>query len=99
MLTRMQRSIKQWVTERLNLPEDILMDVPRLTMIGQLHLHVENHHGVLHFSKDYIRLKLSKGELLIYGENFVIKKIYPEELLLEGIISEIKYSTEYDKGG
>ncbi|RSL30891.1 sporulation protein YqfC [Salibacterium salarium] len=99
MLTRMKRSMKQWMTEKLSLPEDILMDVPRLTMIGQLHLHVENHRGVLHFSNEYIRLKLSQGELIIQGEDFVIKKIYPEELLLEGVISEVKYSNGHDKGG
>ncbi|WP_051302184.1 sporulation protein YqfC [Salibacterium aidingense] len=90
---------KRWLTEKLTLPEDVLLDTPRLTMIGQHQLHVENHRGVLFFSKETIRLKLAEGELLIKGEQFIIKKIYPEELLIEGKIREVAYPGGKTEGG
>ncbi|SDH47681.1 sporulation protein YqfC [Alteribacillus persepolensis] len=99
MFDRFKQNAKYWVTGKMNLPEDVLLDVPRLTMIGQLHLHVENHRGVLHFSKELVRLKLTYGELAIKGHDFVIKTILPNELLLEGTIDEVSYLNDKEAGG
>ncbi|SFE28918.1 sporulation protein YqfC [Alteribacillus iranensis] len=99
MFDRFKKSAKYWITGKMNIPEDVLLEVPRLTMIGQLHLHVENHRGILHFSKDQVRLKLSNGELIVEGKQFVIKNILPDELLLEGRIDEIRYVNSESRGG
>lgn len=90
-MRKLKRKFKQWVTDQMDLPQDVLMDLPRLTMIGQLHLYIENHRGVLRFSQQELRLLLAKGQLLIKGEQFVIKSILPEELLLEGKIDSVLY--------
>ena len=60
-------------------------------MVGQLHIYIENHKGLLTFSDKEIRILLSKGQLLVKGESFVIKTILPEELLLEGRIEQVLY--------
>lgn len=65
--------------------------MPRITMIGQIHIYIENHRGVLQFSSKEVRLLLSQGQLLIKGEQFIIKTILPEELLLEGKIDQVIY--------
>lgn len=93
-MKKLKRRFKQWVTDQMDLPTDVLMDLPRLTMIGQLHLYIENHRGVLKFSEGELRLLLVHGQLLIKGEQFVIKTILPEELLLEGKINSVVYLDE-----
>ncbi len=60
-------------------------------MIGQIHIYIENHKGLLLFSDDEVRILLKQGQLLIKGKGFVIKMILPEELLLEGKIIEVTY--------
>ncbi|MFC5713431.1 sporulation protein YqfC [Thalassorhabdus alkalitolerans] len=97
-MKRWKQTFKQWLTREMDLPADVLMDVPRITMIGQLHLYIENHRGVLHFTKTQIRLRLTQGELLVEGKEFVIKSILPEELLLEGVIDKVTYITEQNGG-
>lgn len=93
-MKKWKRRFKQWVTDQMDLPSDVLMELPRLTMIGQLHLYIENHRGVLKFSQEELRLLLAQGQLLIRGEQFVIKTILPEELLLEGKIDSVVYLDE-----
>ncbi len=83
--------MRNWLTNKLELPADVTMDLPRITMIGQLHIYIENHRGLLSFSDDELRLLLKQGQLLIKGESFVIKMIQPEELLLEGKIEQVTY--------
>ncbi len=93
----MTNRIKKWVTEQMQLPADVTMDLPRITMIGQLHIYIENHRGVLQFSNKELRLLLKEGQLLVTGDQFVLKTILPEELLLEGRIDKVMFINEEEK--
>jgi sporulation protein YqfC len=89
---KLQQKLKRWAVGAMNLPPDLLLDMPRITMIGPLQMYVENHQGVLFFNDQEVRFLLSnKGQLLVRGQNFVIRKILPEEVMLEGRIREIRY--------
>ncbi|WP_227934928.1 sporulation protein YqfC [Alkalihalobacillus deserti] len=90
-MKKMRQQMKNWMTKQMQLPADVMMDLPRITMIGQLHIYIENHRGVLRFSNQELRLLLKQGQLLIKGDNFVIKTILPEELLLEGRIDQVLF--------
>lgn len=90
-MNRLTNRIKKWVTEQMQLPADVMMDLPRITMIGQLHIYIENHRGVLQFSTNELRLLLKEGQLLVTGDQFVLKTILPEELLLEGRIDKVTF--------
>ncbi|KGA98439.1 hypothetical protein AJ85_02645 [Alkalihalobacillus alcalophilus ATCC 27647 = CGMCC 1.3604] len=93
-MKKFKNKMRTWVTNKWQLPPDILMDLPRITMVGQLHIYIENHRGVLRFSNQELRLRLKQGQLLIKGDAFVIKTILPEELLLEGRIDQVTYINE-----
>lgn len=93
-MKRWKQKLKNWLTEQMDLPKDVLMDLPRITMIGHIHIYIENHRGVLQFSNEELRLLLTNGQLLIKGERFVIKTILKEELLLEGKIAQVIYIHE-----
>lgn len=91
MTKKWGEQMRSWLTKSLNLPEDVMLDLPRITMIGQLHIYIENHRGLLAFSDKEVRLMLEKGQLLIKGESFTIKTILPEEILIEGKIEKLVY--------
>ncbi|KYD22439.1 MAG: sporulation protein YqfC [Caldibacillus debilis] len=86
--------LRKWIAKQLDLPEDVMMNLPRLTMVGQIHLYIENHRGLLSFSDSEIRVRLSRGQLLVKGSSLVIKAILPEELLLEGMIEHVIFIQE-----
>lgn len=75
----------------LELPSDVVLDLPRLTVVGFLQLYIENHRGVLLFNDEELRLLLKKGQLLIRGKNLVIRLILKEEMMVEGSIAQITY--------
>ncbi|MFF2456651.1 sporulation protein YqfC [Peribacillus simplex] len=88
------KKVKQLMTKTMDLPQDVMMDLPRITMIGQLHIYIENHRGLLAFSDSEVRLMLKNGQLLIKGNAFVIKTILPEEIMLEGKIDKVYFINE-----
>ncbi|MFC3882967.1 sporulation protein YqfC [Bacillus songklensis] len=89
-----KQQMKSWVTKKMELPADVLTDLPRVTMVGQIHIYIENHKGLLAFSDKEIRILLKQGQLLIKGQDLVIKVIMPEEIVLEGKIGQVLYLDE-----
>ena len=94
MAKKWGQKVRNWMTEKMDLPQDVMMDLPRITMIGQIHVYIENHRGLLVFTDKELRLLLKQGQLLIKGKSFVIKTILPEEILLEGKIDQVVYINE-----
>ena len=90
-MTRISRKLRNWTYEKLDLPQDIVFNLPRLTMIGNKELFIENHNGVIHFSPDKLILALAQGSLEIEGSELMIRSILPQEVLIEGTVKQIKY--------
>ena len=75
----------------LDLPQDVVFDVPRITMIGNLQLYVENYRGVVQFSETGLILELSQGKLEVVGKRLSIRAILPEEVFIEGEIEQVSF--------
>ncbi|WHY76173.1 sporulation protein YqfC [Neobacillus sp. WH10] len=98
MAKKWGQRVRNWMANKMDLPQDVMMDLPRITMIGQIHVYIENHRGLLAFTDKELRLLLKQGQLLIKGKTFVIKTILPEEILLEGKIDQVIYLTDNSGG-
>lgn len=85
------RKLRKLTSKFLELPQDVVLDLPRITMIGNLQLYIENHRGVIGFSSTQLLLRLSVGTLDIRGEQLVIRSIFTEEVFIEGIIHDVQY--------
>jgi len=88
---RLTRKWNQFAAKMLALPQDVVHDMPRITMIGNMQLYVENHQGVLHFTNDTLLLQLTKGRVEVRGQNLTIRAIQTEEVFIEGLIEGVKY--------
>lgn len=91
MLRRWNKRLRRMTASMLDLPQDVIFDLPRITMIGNMQLYIENHRGVLGFSDQQLMLKLSVGQLEIFGKDLVIRAILPEEVFIEGEVQDIRY--------
>lgn len=88
---RLPRFMNHFAAQMLDLPQDVVHDLPRITMIGNVQLYVENHQGVLHFSSELLKLQLTKGRVEVTGKDLVIRAILKEEVFIEGIITGVSY--------
>jgi len=89
-MSRMKRKFRKMTAQLLDMPQDVVYDLPRLTIIGDRQLYIENHRGIVHFSNEKLRLALSKGEIEITGSGLVIRTIWTEEIFVEGVITNIE---------
>ncbi len=75
----------------LEIPQDIVLDLPRITMLGNKQLLVENHKGIIEYTPSLVRIKLNQGELFIAGEDLSLGNLQAEQILVEGVVREVKY--------
>lgn len=90
-MNRWRQRLKKGLIKYMALPHDIILELPRITMIGQIHVYIENHQGLEVFTENELKLKAPKGYIQITGTSFVLKMMYPAEVLLEGTISDVKF--------
>lgn len=83
--------IKQNVSDILELPKDIVMDLPKITMLGNLQVYIENHKGILEYSKELVRIKCKNGSIKVEGFGMIIKTIVTEEIMIIGEIHKIEF--------
>ena len=88
-MPHVSRKLRKWTAAMLDLPQDVVQDLPRITLIGGIQLTVENHRGVLHFSPDKLRLGMERGELEVTGADLVIRTIGAEDVSVEGRIMSV----------
>ncbi|WP_425057565.1 hypothetical protein SCACP_20810 [Sporomusa carbonis] len=75
----------------LEIPQDIVLDLPRITMLGNKQLLIENHKGIIEYTPSLVRIKLNQGELFIQGSDLTLGNLQAEQILVEGVVQEVKY--------
>jgi sporulation protein YqfC len=87
----MRNQIKKKAVAALELPGEVALDLPKITLTGNLFVSVENHRGIATFSPDGVRIMVRAGEVAVAGRNLVIRSIAPEELVIEGEIQGVTF--------
>lgn len=83
--------IKKGLAEILELPKDIILDLPKIIMIGNLQIYIENHKGILEYTDNRIRINTKNGILRIIGKNLILKNIVAEEIFIVGEINQVEF--------
>jgi sporulation protein YqfC len=84
--------LKEKVAEVLELPKEIVLNVPKLTMVGNGGLIIENYKGVIQYEETKVRINTSIGVIKIMGEGLVIKEITSENIMVDGKIISIEFN-------
>lgn len=83
--------LREKVTEALELPKEIVLDLPKLTMLGNGDLVIENYKGIIEYDSSRIRVNTGRWIIKITGEVLVIKEITAEDIMINGMISSLEF--------
>lgn len=85
------KNFKQAAAEALDLPKDVVLNLPKITVIGETDVVVENFCGVLEYTADCIRLNLRQSILTVRGSGLDIRSITDEDVGITGRITAIEF--------
>jgi sporulation protein YqfC len=82
---------KEAIANKLDLPRDILLNLPKITILANSEINIENHKGVVIFEEEQIKINSNIGPISIYGKDFKILFIGGNTITLSGKFKSIVY--------
>lgn len=82
--------IKANLSDALELPLDITLDLPKICIIGNKEVSINNHKGIIEYGSKLIRINSKIGIIKVIGSYLEIKNILAEEILIIGDIENIE---------
>lgn len=83
--------IKEKVADVLELPREVVLNVPKLTMVGSRNLMIENYKGIIEYDNTLIRVNTGTGMIRITGERLFLKEITSEDIMVDGEIKSLEF--------
>ena len=82
---------KETIAEKLDIPRDIVLNLPKITVTGDNEIVIENHKGVILFEEGQIKINSTIGMIEINGSKFEVLFMGGNTLTLSGKFKSIAY--------
>ena len=86
-----EASFKEKLSDFLDMPGEIVADIPKITLVGNKEVTIENYNGIIEFGENVVRLNTKVGIIKIVGVNIDIKNITAEEIIVFGGIRSFEF--------
>lgn len=86
-----KKRLKRQMSDMLEIPSDIILDLPKVVLVGDLQVFIENHRGIVEYSAESVRVNVGDYEVAVSGEGLLLRNILPDEICLEGRIKSVQF--------
>jgi sporulation protein YqfC len=87
----LKNKVKRQLSDYMDLPGDIMMDFPKIVLVGNVQVFIENHRGIQEYNPKLVRVVVSDKVIEVTGENLTLRNIMPDEICVEGQISGLVF--------
>ena len=85
------KTLKTNLTTALDLPKEIMLNLPLITITGKNNMSIENYKNIIEYSQKKIRISTSEGIVSIEGTNLFLKELSKDLIVITGNISNIEF--------
>ena len=86
--------INRDLSEALELPKEVLLNLPVLTILGTSDILIENHLGIISLENNEILLKTREFNIRIKGNNLQLNELSREGVKVLGSIDGVEFIKE-----
>ena len=79
------------INEFLEIPEEVITDKPKITILGFEELVIENYKNILEYEEVFIKVNTYIGAINITGFNLKLIQMNAEDLMITGTIDSIDF--------
>ncbi len=91
--TEADLSIHEKVINTLELPKDLMLGAPIVTVTGRKELVITNYKGILEYEDSFIRIQTKTCRIVISGVRLAIDYYTNEEMKITGFFEAIQYES------
>jgi sporulation protein YqfC len=90
-MDKRKEALTKVMAEFLEIPKDLILDLPKITIIGRNEVYLENHRGIIEYLPNRLRINLTRGFLEIEGRDLEIKALMADEISIYGQVNSVRY--------
>ena len=83
--------LRKNVTEALDLPREIMLNLPLISMVGQEEVTIENYKGILEYNEEVVRIGTAAGVLKLAGRGLCLKQLSGECMVVCGKVESLEF--------
>lgn len=87
------KGFKRNMTQALELPKEVILNLPLLSLVGREELTIENYKGIVEYGEEKIRINTAVGILKIEGRKLFLAHITAENITVTGSIAKFEFLT------
>ena len=91
MSDNIKKDVRERIADFLVLPKEVVLDYPKILLIGNTQITIENYRGIVEYDSQKIRINTEKGIIKILGDKLEINTVTIEEINISGIISNVEF--------
>ncbi|MBO5329916.1 sporulation protein YqfC [Anaerotignum sp.] len=85
--------LRKNVTEALELPKEIMLNLPLISLVGREEVTIENYKGILEYGEELVRIGTAAGVLRLTGSGLCLKQLSAECMVVTGRIENLSFLT------
>ena len=85
--------LRKNVTEALELPKEIMLNLPLISLVGREEMTIENYKGILEYGEEMVRIGTAAGVLRLTGKGLCLKQLSGECMVVTGKIENLSFLT------
>ena len=86
-----RKKVREKFAEITNLPKEIILNIPKITIVGNRDMIIENYKGIVEYESGRIKLNTGAGIIEITGKELVISEITSEDAIISGSINSLEF--------
>ena len=83
--------LKEKFAEMLDLPKEIVLNIPKVTIVGNKDMMIENYKGVMEYEDTRIRVNTGTGVVKVTGARLLIREITSEDIIISGDVHALEF--------
>lgn len=79
------------ILNALDLPQDLFLGLPNISMSGNREAYISNHRGILSYGQEEMVILVKDYQIMIKGKSLCIKSYTKEDLTIQGYIRALEF--------
>ncbi len=92
-----RQKTKTRITKMLELPQEVISNEPKISLVGFHELLIENYKAILEYEDFYIKINTHIGAVNINGFNLRLKEMTGDDIMVLGTIDSIDFESITDE--
>ena len=85
------------IDKLLEMPKEVYLDTPKITIIGFDEMVIENFKGILEYEEFFVRINTEKGIININGFNLKLENMTNDDIKVTGKIDSMEIERTIDE--